>query len=303
MAITLSQLYSGATNPEETPPLAEFDLVGSFSIPALNATSTLSIPSAEFFGVGQFVFLSDGVNYANLQITAIAGDTLTLLNYGGKTNGVAVVSGGKIVPSGRDIDLPSAFVDLQAQVEDLETNKLDAPGGTTAQYIRGDGSLGDQSSFSVPFASIAGLARDNADLAGELEDLETAIAAKFNNPAGTISQYLRGDGTPEDFPEFASTKTKNIESISATKTLTVTDAYFQYLTPTVATVIVKLPNAISTDYFESEIVNDSATNAITLQEFDGTGILSLSSATTDKVRSVYVFWDGSIWRVFERSFY
>jgi hypothetical protein len=104
-------------------------------------------------------------------------------------------------------------------------------------------------------------------------------------------------------PEFASTKTKNIESISATKTLILTDAYFQFLTPVVASVVVKLPDVISTDYFECEIVNDHATNIITLQEFGGTGILALSSATTDKVQSVYIFWDGSIWRVFERSFY
>jgi hypothetical protein len=100
-----------------------------------------------------------------------------------------------------------------------------------------------------------------------------------------------------------SIKAKNIESISATKTLILTDAYFQFLTPTVSSVIVKLPAVTGTDYYEGEIINaGTGTNALAIQENDGTAIITLSDAG-DAVRSIYYYWDGTIWRVFERSFY
>jgi hypothetical protein len=100
----------------------------------------------------------------------------------------------------------------------------------------------------------------------------------------------------------SSTKTQNIQSISATKTLLLTDAYFQFLTPTVASVIVKLPTVTGSDYFECEIVNISTTNAIVVQEPNNTPIVTLQN-TGDLARSVYAYWDGSIWQVWIRGYY
>jgi hypothetical protein len=99
------------------------------------------------------------------------------------------------------------------------------------------------------------------------------------------------------------TKTKNIESVSSTKTLILTDAYYQFLTPTVASVIVKLPLVSGSDYFECEIVNVGAgTNAIAVQENNGTAVVSLVNSN-DKARSIYVYWDGSIWQVWIRGYF
>lgn len=100
----------------------------------------------------------------------------------------------------------------------------------------------------------------------------------------------------------SSKKSINIESISATKTLLLTDAYFQFLTPTVASVVVKLPSVTANDYFECEIANISTVNALAVQEFSGTAIVTLAN-TGDKARSVYAFWDGATWQVWIRGYY
>lgn len=107
-----------------------------------------------------------------------------------------------------------------------------------------------------------------------------------------------GIGTPGG----SSTKTQNIESISTTKTLLLDDDYFQFLTPTVASVAVKLPTVTGSDYFECEIVNISATNAIEVQEPDNTPIVTLEN-DGDLARSVYAYWDGFIWQVWIRGYF
>jgi hypothetical protein len=103
-------------------------------------------------------------------------------------------------------------------------------------------------------------------------------------------------------PGGNSIKTQNIESISATKTLLLDDDYFQFLTPTVASVVVKLPTAGGSDYFECEIVNISTTNAIEVQEPDNTPIVTLEN-DGDLARSVYAYWDGATWQVWIRGYY
>lgn len=97
-------------------------------------------------------------------------------------------------------------------------------------------------------------------------------------------------------------KIKNIESISTTKTLNLSSEYFQFLTPTASSVIVRLPAVTGSDYFEGEIINaGNGVNALAVQESDATPIITLSSAET--IRSIYYYWDGSIWRIFERNVY
>jgi hypothetical protein len=97
-------------------------------------------------------------------------------------------------------------------------------------------------------------------------------------------------------------KSKNVESISTTKSLSLTSEYFQFLTPTSSSVVVELPAVTGSDYFEGEIINaGDGSNALEVQESDGTPIITLSIA--DLIRSIYYYWDGSIWRIFERNVY
>lgn len=99
-------------------------------------------------------------------------------------------------------------------------------------------------------------------------------------------------------------KSKNIESINITKTLTLLSEYWQFLNPAVSSVIVKLPLITSGDYFEGEILNaGSGVNALVIQENDGTSIITLSSGTSNKVQSIYYYWDTTQWRVFEKTYF
>lgn len=172
MGITLSQLYASKPGSSSQIPVTDFELQGFFGIPAKGMTGIVKISSTRYFAINQYVFLSDGINYGSFQIVAIDDDNdiVTLLNYGGKTSGSSIAPGGKILPSGFDaISELSNYVPISIFLTSL-SGKLDNPNGTTDEYIKGDGSLAD---FSVSFENIAGLARNNADLASELEAIET----------------------------------------------------------------------------------------------------------------------------------
>jgi len=112
--------------------------------------------------------------------------------------------------------------------------KLNTPAGNTTEYIRGDGSL---ATFpAIPVASVNGktgaVLLNNTDVGAaafghthvisEVSGLQSALdskaansalasyatttalstglSAKFNIPAGTVSQYVRGDGSLSTFP-------------------------------------------------------------------------------------------------------
>jgi len=243
-----------------------------FTIPAIGGTVTVDVVDSDYIQPTMPLFISiEGYGFCQLVCTAKSGLTLTLTR------------------EAEGLFSQSVF----------EAPALVFPMTESVKIYR-FGEVSD--AITVPWENITGAARDNDDLDAELTAIDNALDDKFDNPTGTTSQYLRGDGTPEDFPEFASTKTKNIESISATKTLTLSADYFQFLTPTVASVIVKLPDVISTDYFECEVVNLSTSNAIAVQEFNGTAIVILEN-DDDLARSIYVFWDGSTWQVWIRGYY
>lgn len=93
--------------------------------------------------------------------------------------------------------------------------KFDSPSGTTAQYLRGDGST---ATFpSIPAAqvqtdwnassglgvllnkptTVAGYGISDAATDSELA---AGLATKFNTPTGSTAQYLRGDGSTATFP-------------------------------------------------------------------------------------------------------
>jgi hypothetical protein len=135
-------------------------------------------------------------------------------------------------------------------------------------------------------------------LTGDVEAAEIAAAVNLLTGGDRVSY-----DSLKDIPAVATIKTVNVESIGGGGgTLTLASEYFQFLTPTVASVIVKLPAVTGSDYFECEIANISTTNALAIQENDGTAIVTLEN-TGDKARSIYAFWDGTIWQVWIRGYY
>jgi len=74
----------GATGSAGTPGLPAYTLsTASMTIPAIGATTTVTVQSSAFANIGDFLSVAGaggGSNSAILQITAIAGNTLTLLN-------------------------------------------------------------------------------------------------------------------------------------------------------------------------------------------------------------------------------
>jgi hypothetical protein len=97
-------------------------------------------------------------------------------------------------------------------------------------------------------------------------------------------------------------KTQRIASVSTEQVLTLSSEYWQFLTPTISSVVVKLPSVTAGDYFECEIANISTSNALAIQEFSGTTIVTLANSG-DKNRSIYAYWDGSTWQVWLRGYY
>jgi hypothetical protein len=74
--------------------------------------------------------------------------------------------------------------------------KYNNPTGTTAQYIRGDGSLATLPSSGGVWGTITGTLSSQTDL-------QTALNGKFNNPTGTAADYVAGDGSIIAFPSVA----------------------------------------------------------------------------------------------------
>ena len=162
------------------------------------------------------------------------------------------------------------------------------------------GTLSDQTDLQSGLDAKMTILDYDSDVSGVVDLAENIEGA---NTAGNDKYYGTNDtGTPGFYDIPQPEKTKNIESISTTKTLLLTSEYFQFLTPTVASVIVKLPSVTGSDYFECEIANQSTTNALAIQENDGTAIVTLAN-TGDKVRSIYAYWDGTTWQVWIRGYY
>lgn len=87
----------------------------------------------------------------------------------------------------------------------LLAGKFDTPTGNAGQYIAGNGTLvafPTAISFftnDVPYVTSAGLTSTLSAYA-TTSDLTSGLSTKFNSPSGTISQYVRGDGTLATLP-------------------------------------------------------------------------------------------------------
>lgn len=88
-------------------------------------------------------------------------------------------------------------------------------------------------------------------------------------------------------------KLKNVISVNSTVNLTLNSVYYQFLTPTVASVDVICPTLASNDNFEIEITNKHATNALVIKDSSSNVLGTLSSTTTAKDRWCRLLWDGT----------
>ncbi|NJO48938.1 MAG: hypothetical protein HC840_05030 [Leptolyngbyaceae cyanobacterium RM2_2_4] len=160
---------------------------------------------------------------------------------------------------------------------------------------------GYPATYSGPVLSIA----PPANNAGTTASARAAVASETAQAAQiTADQAQTNAATAQGTANQALDATRKkfvVESRNTPKNLTLLSEYFQFIEPTAPTVAIRLPNLMATDYYETEIVNDSLVNALDIQDFGGNAIILLSPATG--VRSVYIFWTSDTFRVFERAFY
>lgn len=141
--------------------------------------------------------------------------------------------------------------DLVQLKEDLAKIQITIPGtgdngsaGTVTQINTGAGLTGgpitETGTISLNSATQASLAKaDTAlqevnwgDIGGNLSnqtDLQNALNAKFDDPSGTTSQYIRGDGSLATFPTLGSLASKNTISVPTDITATGTPSNSTFL--------------------------------------------------------------------------
>lgn len=88
-------------------------------------------------------------------------------------------------------------------------------------------------------------------------------------------------------------KLKNVISVNSTVNLILNSVYYQFYTPTVASVDVICPVLTSEDNFEIEIFNKHETNALVVKDSASNILGTLSSESITEDRSCRLFWDGT----------
>jgi len=77
----------------------------NFTIPSIGQSQNQSFDDVDWVAVGQYVFLSDGVNYGTFKVVTIDVPTLTLtlLNQHNNVHGTTIQVLARLVPSGTDV--------------------------------------------------------------------------------------------------------------------------------------------------------------------------------------------------------
>lgn len=190
---------------------------------------------------------------------------------------------GGSVAWGSIIGTLSAQTDLQTALN----AKFDDPTGTTAEYIRGDGSLATFPTIpggtvtavtaTAPMSSTGGatpnlsMSSANGTTNGYLLSSDWLIFnGKFNTPTGTTLQYLRGDGSLATFPvipaQYNPTAGTGISITGAYPNQTITNtAPDQVVALTAGTGI-----GVAGTYPNFTISNSDPTSGVTLSSAGGT---------------------------------
>lgn len=100
--------------------------------------------------------------------------------------------------------------------------KFDVPTGTTAQYIRGNGTLATFPTAVSSFSNDSGYITSSAlSPYATTSALTAGLATKFDSPSGTIAQYLRGNGTVATFPTDNTAFTNGAGYVTVASTVSV----------------------------------------------------------------------------------
>ena len=93
-----------------------------------------------------------------------------------------------------DLDKPISTA-TQAALD----GKYNQPTGSGSQYIKGDGSISDLNKSTIGLGNVDNTSDADKPISTATQE---ALDDKFNNPTGTILQYVAGDGSIIDFPAF-----------------------------------------------------------------------------------------------------
>lgn len=118
----------------------------AFVIPAIGANETVSVGVSSAFGIGQVVFVSDGVDFGHFRVDSIPGSTsldLEFLGYvGDAAPGANIAIGATVSPSGTQ---PALAVPLPTVITDNST-------GTASNTIAAGAGVG---TITIPLTSLA----------------------------------------------------------------------------------------------------------------------------------------------------
>lgn len=141
--------------------------------------------------------------------TSAESSKLNGIEAGAEVNLVTSVSGrvGDVVLSRTDVGLANVdnTTDLNKPISTATQNALNLKADTSVSIsagtgLTGGGTLAASRTLALSSTSIASLAL--ADSAVQPSTLSAGLAGKFDNPAGTTSQYIRGDGSLTTFPSI-----------------------------------------------------------------------------------------------------
>lgn len=165
--------------------------------------------------------------------------------------------------------------------------KMDQPTGTTAQYVRGDGSIAAMPAQApADWTATTGVTRiankPTTIAAAGITDavsataLTSALSGKFNAPLGTTAQYVRGDGSLATLPALSAYNF----SLPTSRTIAASTSY-QATDPSKAAIIVP-------SYACQNATTVLAASGCTLQVRMGTGTLTCSTGTVYYTQSLTV---------------
>ena len=137
----------------------------------------------------------------------------------------ATVLGGVRIPTqanGGDLVIDSATGDLKildtiARVSWAEGLFFQKPNGTTAQYIRGDGSLATFVDTTYSLITQAAITA-GTETTGRLINAKLLADNYFKKPTGTTAQYIRGDGSLATYSDTTYSVATDAELNSTTST-------------------------------------------------------------------------------------
>ena len=121
-------------------------------------------------------------------------------------------------------------------------------------------------------------------------DLQSALNLKYNTPTGTISQYIRGDGTLATYSSGGGGTTYNYLTKSANYTATSLDKFIECT----GTITITLPTAVGVATESHKILNNG-TGVITVLCTGGTTVSVNIKFSTDAYEFIS---NGTNWKIY-----